>query len=138
MTYITLISTVAMLLGLGGIVPQIFRMARARSAAGQSAIGWFMCMGAQLSMAYLNGLVFGAPLLTASNLTAATLCAIALVLIGVMGRRAPAGAIAATPATAATADLVDLATQEFVVLRDAVLAADAARRPRAELIPAAA
>lgn len=138
MTYITLISTVAMLLGLGGIVPQIFRMARARSAAGQSAIGWFMCMGAQLSMAYLNGLVFGAPLLTASNLTAATLCAIALVLIGVMGRRAPAGATAATPATPATADLVDLATQEFVVLRDAVLAADAARRPRAELIRAAA
>jgi len=135
MTYITLISTVAMLLGLGGIVPQIFRMARARSAAGQSAIGWFMCMGAQLSMAYLNGLVFGAPVLTASNLTAATLCAIALVLIGVMGRRAPAGATAATPATA---DLVDLATQEFVVLRDAVLAADAARRPRAELIRAAA
>jgi hypothetical protein len=136
MSYITLISTAAMLLGLGGIVPQIFRMARARSAAGQSAIGWLMCMGAQLSMAYLNGLVFGAPLLTASNLTAATLCAIALVLIGVMGRRAPAAAPAA--ATPATADLVDLATQEFVVLRDAVLAADAARRPRAELVRAAA
>jgi hypothetical protein len=132
MSYVTLISTAAMLLGLGGIIPQIVRMARARSAAGQSAIGWLMCMGAQLSMAYLNGLVFGAPLLTASNLTAATLCAIALVLIAAMGRRAPAGATAP-----ATADLVDLATQEFVVLRDAVLAADAARRPRAELVRAA-
>jgi hypothetical protein len=132
MSYVTLISTAAMLLGLGGIVPQIVRMARARSAAGQSAIGWLMCMGAQLSMAYLNGFVFGAPLLTGSNLTAATLCAIALVLIAIMGRRSPA------PASApATADLVDLATQEFVVLRDAVLAADAVRRPRAELVRAA-
>ncbi len=132
MSYVTLISTAAMLLGLGGIVPQIVRMARARSAAGQSAIGWLMCMGAQLSMAYLNGFVFGAPLLTGSNLTAASLCAIALVLIAIMGRRSPA------PASApATADLVDLATQEFVVLRDAVLAADAVRRPRAELVRAA-
>ena len=131
MSVITLISTAAMLLGLGGIVPQIVRMARARSAAGQSALGWIMCMGAQLSMAYLNGLVFGSPVLTTSNLIAATLCAIALALIATMGGRASA---AAAPEST---DLLNLATQEFVVLRDAVLAADAVRRPGVESARAA-
>jgi hypothetical protein len=127
MSLTTLVSSFAMLLGLGAIVPQIVRMIRARSAAGQSPMGWSMGLGAHLSMAYVNATAFQAVVLTTSNLMAASLCALSLALILTMARRAPA---AAEPP--ATSELADLATQEFVLLRDAVMAADAARRPRHE------
>jgi hypothetical protein len=135
MSITTLVSTFAMLLGLGAIVPQIVRMVRARSAAGQSPVGWLMGLGAHLSMAYVNGTAFQAVVLTTSNLMAAGLCALSLTLILVMARRAPS--VADAPETPGAAELADLATKEFVVLRDAVLAADAARRPGREIAPAA-
>jgi hypothetical protein len=119
MTLVTLLSTFGMALGLGGIVPQLIRMASSRSAAGQAAAGWGMGLAANLSMAYVNAVGFHAALLTASNLLAAGLCATALTLVTLL-RGEPA---AAAPEYA----LDDLATQEFVVLRDAVLRADAAR-----------
>jgi hypothetical protein len=116
MTFVTVLSTCAMALGLGGIVPQLVRMVRSRSAAGQAPLGWGMGMAAHLSMAYVNAFAFKAVLLSASNVVAGTLCAIAIVLIGVLGRR---------PRPAAPAFAVDdLATQEFVALREAVLARD--------------
>jgi hypothetical protein len=125
----TLVSTFAMLLGLGAIVPQIVRMIRARSAAGQSPMGWSMGLGAHLSMAYVNATAFHAVVLTASNVMAGSLCALSLALILTMARRAPA----ATEPPETAQQLADLATQEFVLLRDAVMAADAARRPRGAL-----
>jgi hypothetical protein len=42
MTVANLISVAAMALGLGGILPQLARMARSRSAAGQAPSGWAM------------------------------------------------------------------------------------------------
>jgi hypothetical protein len=116
MTLVTLLSTCAMALGLGGIVPQLARMARSRSAAGQAPLGWAMGLAANLAMAYVNGFGFGAALLTASNLLAAGLCAIALALVGVLGR-----------GPAPPAGLEQLATQELVLLHAAV-AAEHARR----------
>jgi hypothetical protein len=119
MTLITLLSAAGMALGLGGIVPQIVRMARARSAAGQSPLGWAMCLAANSAMAYVNITAFGALILAASNLLAATLCAIAVVLIAALGKR---------PAPLSLPPLEQLRTQELVVLRDAVTSAELARR----------
>lgn len=116
MTFVTVLSTFAMALGLGGIVPQLVRMVRSRSAAGQAAIGWGMGMAAHMSMAYVNAVAFKAMLLSASNLIAGTLCATAIALITVLGRR--------TQPAAPALLLDDMATQEFAALREAVLARD--------------
>lgn len=117
MTLVTILSTCAMLLGLGGILPQLARMVRSRSAGGQAAAGWAMGCAAHASMAYVNFFGFHSLLLSASNVVAGSLCATAIVLITTLGRRA-------TPAFA----FDDLATHEFAALREAVLARDP--RPR--------
>ena len=113
MTLVTLLSTCAMLLGLGGILPQLARMVRTRSAGGQAPLGWGMGCAAHASMAYVNFFGFHSVLLSASNVVAGSLCATAIVLIAALGRRG-----AAAPAIA----LDELPTQEFAALRDAVLA----------------
>ena len=119
MTLVTLLSTIAMLLGLGGILPQLVRMVRSRSAGGQAPLGWGMGCAAHASMAYVNFFGFDSLLLSASNLVAGTLCAIAIVLITTLRGSGP---------QPAPAPLVvdELPTQEFVALRAAVLA----REPR--------
>jgi hypothetical protein len=120
MTVITLVSAAGMALGLGGIVPQIVRMARTRSAAGQSLSGWVMCLAANSAMAYVNGVAFGAMILAVSNLTAVALCAIAVLLIVTLGRR---------PTPMSLPPLEQLRTQELVILREAVVTAEQSRRP---------
>jgi gamma-glutamylcysteine synthetase len=71
-------------------------------------------------MAYATAVGFDGALLMATNLLAVALCATALTLVGLLRDDEPASA-------APECALDDLATQEFVVLRDAVLRADAAR-----------
>jgi hypothetical protein len=113
MTLVTLLSTCAMLLGLGGILPQLVRMVRSRSAGGQAPLGWAMGCAAHASMAYVNFFGFHSLLLSASNLVAGTLCAAAILLIVTLRDRAPA---------AAPVVVDDMPTHEFVALRAAVLA----------------
>jgi hypothetical protein len=120
MTLVTILSTCAMLLGLGGILPQLARMVRSRSAGGQAALGWGMGCAAHASMAYVNFFGFHSLLLSASNIVAGSLCATAIVLIATLGRQRPA----AVPAFG----LDELPTQEFVALRAAVLARDSQPR----------
>jgi hypothetical protein len=120
MTLVTILSTTAMILGLGGILPQLARMIRSRSAGGQAVLGWGMGGAAHASMAYVNFFGFHSVLLSASNVIALSLCGTAIVLITMLGRR---GAPAA-PALV----LDDLPTQEFAALRAAVLARDAQAR----------
>jgi hypothetical protein len=119
MTLVTLLSTCAMLLGLGGILPQLVRMARSRSASGQAPLGWAMGCAAHGSMAYVNFFGFDSLLLSASNVLAGTLCAIAILLITLLRDRSPA---------AAPVVVDELPTHEFVALRAAVLARET--RPR--------
>jgi hypothetical protein len=113
MTLVTLLSTCAMLLGLGGILPQLVRMVRSRSAGGQAPLGWGMGCAAHASMAYVNFFGFNSLLLSASNMIAGSLCAIAILLIATLRDRKPA---------AAPLVVDDMPTQEFVALRAAVLA----------------
>jgi hypothetical protein len=119
MTLITILSAAGMALGLGGIIPQIVRMVRARSAAGQSPAGWVMCLAANSALAYVNLTAFGALVLATSNLFAALLSAVAVVLIVTLGRR---------PAPLSLPPLEQLRTQELVILREAVVSAEQARR----------
>jgi len=127
MTLVTLLSTSAMLLGLGGILPQLTRMLRARSAGGQATLGWGMGCAAHASMAYVNFFGFGSVLLSASNMIAGSLCATAIGLITWLRRREPAARVPTTPVPAAPV-IDELPTLEFAALREAVLARDP--RPR--------
>lgn len=120
MSVVTVLSALAMALGLAGALPQIARMMRARSAAGQSAVGWGMGVATNASMAYVNFFGFHAPMLTLSNLLSGALCAAAIVLIVRLGEGEP-------PPPERPATLVDMPTCEFVALRDAVLYADQER-----------
>jgi hypothetical protein len=79
-----------------------------------------MGLAAHVSMAYVNFAGFHAILLSASNLIAGSLCAAAIAMIGMLRDRSHA----APPPPVA---VEELPTQEFVVLRDAVLRADRAR-----------
>ena len=119
MTLITILSAAGMALGLGGIVPQIIRMVRARSGAGQSPAGWAMCLAANSAMAYVNITAFSALVLAASNLLAALLAGVAVALILTLGRR---------PAPLSLPPLEQLRTQELTILREAVTTAELARR----------
>jgi hypothetical protein len=119
MTLVTILSAAGMALGLGGIIPQIVRVARARSAAGQSPAGWVMCLAANSALAYVNLTAFGAFLLATSNIVAALLSAVAVVLILTLGRR---------PAPLSLPPLEQLRTQELTILREAVTSAELARR----------
>ena len=119
MTLVTILSTTAMVLGLGGILPQLARMIRSRSAGGHAVAGWGMGCAAHASMAYVNFFGFHSLLLSASNVIAGSLCVTAIVLITTLGRRT-----VAAPAIV----LDDLPTQEFAALRAAVLARDAQPR----------
>jgi hypothetical protein len=130
MSLITIFSTVAMVLGLGGILPQLARMISKRSAAGQSPTGWGMGLVANLSMAYVNATGFGAAMLCAYNLATGLLCAAAMGLVLVLGRR---GEPAATPLFVVD----DMPTQELHGLREAILAAEASRRTREPALAAA-
>lgn len=144
MNLISLLSTIAMTVGLAASLPQIARMYRTRSAGGQSIVGWGMGLVTNLSMAYVNLVGFGAAALMASNLLNAGLCITAMTLISRY-----AVAPAATPVDdldraeviqlrevpAPVADhgvLADMPTTEFVALRDAIAAAGHHRAARAQ------
>ena len=116
MTLTALLSTCAMVMGLGGIVPQLTRMVRTRSAGGQALVGWGLGTAAHASMTYVNLVGFHSMVLGAYSITAGSLCAVAMVLIAALRRRGEA----ATPALAVD----ELATHEFAAVRAAVLARD--------------
>lgn len=125
-----------MAVGLAAALPQIIRMHRTRSSGGQSVMGWGMGLITNLSMAYVNLFGFGAAALMASNLVSAVLCVAAMALIVRFG--ADADDLSATEAielrpVAATVHhgaLVEMPTQEFVALREAVHAVSETRDRR--------
>lgn len=161
MNSISFASTIAMAVGLAAALPQIVRMVRARSANGQSIIGWGMGLVANIAMAYVNLAGFHAAFLAASNALSASLCIAAMLLIArfagpaeadelaeleaLAAREARAARIAGTtpqPAAAARGPrlgyvpshntLVDMPTMELVALRTALDEAHAVRAERRE------
>lgn len=117
-TLITLISTVAVVVGIVGIVPQLITMLRTRSAGGQSPLGWALGAGADLALAFVNALGYHAIVLAAGNLLGLVGCLLAVWLVRRYRDVEPA--IASGPVGPGV--VAEMHTQEFVVLREAVLA----------------
>ena len=129
MLLISVLSSVAIAFGIGANLPQISRMLRSRSAAGQSPVRWAMGAVTNLCLAYVNLVGLGATFLGLANLTTVVLCSIAIALTLRFGGGVPADAGAAAPVRPGHDTLVDLPTQELVLLREAV---DSAAQRRAE------
>lgn len=131
MNLISLLSSIAMAVGLAASLPQILRMLRTRSSGGQSVLGWGMGLITNLSMAYVNLFGFGAAALMASNVLSAALCVAAMLLI-LRFNSAPVDdldqtqLIALRPAPHLAVahhhhgHLANMPTTEFVALREAV------------------
>jgi uncharacterized membrane protein YccC len=110
-TLIETISMLAALIGIAGIVPQLITMLRARSSAGQSTVGWSFGIATNLSLAFVNLLGYHALVLASGNLASLSGCLTAVYLVRRFRRREEPAAETVT----------DLRTQEFEILRDAVL-----------------
>ena len=123
MTTISLLTLAACVLGQAGILPQLTRMVRARSAAGQSPVGWVLGAATNACLLYVNLAGYHAPLLAVSNTLGLLLCLTCATAVLRLGASAPAPA----------ADVTDLPTQGFEALVASVRAAKAERR-----VPAAA
>ncbi len=140
MLLVSVLSSVAIVFGIGANLPQIARMHRSRSAAGQSPVGWIMGAITNLCLAYVNLVGLGATLLGAANLGTVVLCSIAVALTVRFGQsghvEAPAVATASSAAApvgiasivASSHDtMVDMPTQEFTLINEAGRAAEQRR-----------
>lgn len=130
-----------MAVGLAAALPQIARMLRTRSAAGQSSAGWAMGLLANVCMGYVNLRGFDAHLLAASNALSGLLCLAAIALITRFGAGAASNAAPSAPVSAGHLGhhgarpvhhvLADLPTTEFVALRSAIDEVEELRSKRA-------
>jgi hypothetical protein len=112
MSLLPILSTIAIVIGLGAALPQLAAMLRARSAAGQSALGWSLAGFVNLLMAYVNLVGYGATVLAAGNVASLTLCLVAVALVARFGPGA-AGEAADRPV-----QVHELPSTEFWALRD--------------------
>jgi hypothetical protein len=111
---ITSISMLAAMIGFSGIVPQLVTMLRNRSSRGQSMLGWSLGFTANLSLAFVNAFGNHAPALAIGNVLSFSGCLTAVLLVlryRADDEPAPVDAIVG-----------DMHTQEFVALREAVIA----------------
>jgi hypothetical protein len=106
MTFLTLASTAAIVIGLCAALPQLAAMVRARSAAGQSALGWTLGAFVNFLMAYVNFVGYHAVPLALGNVASLAICVVAIGLVARFG----------TGARAVAAPVDDLATTEFHAL----------------------
>jgi hypothetical protein len=135
---ITTISIGAVAIGVTGILPQLATMFRTHSASGQSKLGWGLGFTANLALAFVNGFGNHAAVLAAGNLLSLCGCLIAACLVH-RYRDVDvdvAADVAAAPDTPVTGSVTDMRTQEFVALREAVIAED--HRRGGQPVPAAA
>jgi hypothetical protein len=109
---IATISMLAAVIGIAGIAPQLITMLRARSSAGQSTVGWSLGSATNASLAFVNLLGYHAAVLGCGNLLSLSGCLTAVYLV----RRFRRARVEPEPAV-----VTHLRTQEFEVLRDAVL-----------------
>src|SRR4051812_11628632 len=111
MSLLPIASTTAIVIGLCAALPQLAAMVRARSAAGQSALGWMLGAFVNVLMAYVNTVGYHATVLAVGNIASVALCVTAVGLVVRFG--APA-AEDDEPAVA----VHELETTEFWALRD--------------------
>lgn len=132
MSFITLLSTLAIVIGLASGLPQLAAMLRSHSAAGQSALGWSLGVFVNTLMAYVNFAGYHATALAAGNVVSVATCLTAVALVLRFGGGSTSQAAAATPRPAGAIPVSDLATHEFWALREH-LEHEAQRRGEREL-----
>lgn len=125
---IQILSTFAVIAGLFGVIPQIVSMLVTGSSKGQSAAGWSVGVAVNVLMGYVNLVGLHATLLAAGNAVAGALCAFALLCVV---RLADDGhdevpEVEGEPVVGG-ANLYELPTEEFHVVRAHVLRAHAQR-----------
>jgi predicted DNA repair protein MutK len=81
MSLLPIASTTAIVIGLCAALPQLGAMVRARSAAGQSALGWSLGAFVNVLMAYVNMVGYQATVLAAGNIASVALCLTAVALV---------------------------------------------------------
>ena len=136
MNTISLISAIAVVVSIGGILPQIVAMLHARSSAGQSALGW--CLGVLVNglLGYVNAEGAHSMVLAAGNAVGFLLSATALTLVfryrgnaAVQRFGAPdPGAAVSTLLDPSRCPLVELRTEELEALHGAVVYARETRQ----------
>ena len=128
--YITSISMLAVVISVTCNVPQLVTMLRTRTSSGQSSLGWALGLTANSGLAFVNWFGYHSPVLAVGNVLSVSACLTAICLV----RLYRDGAAADEVPVAHT--VTDMHTQEFVVLRDAVLAEHRRRSGEPELVPA--
>lgn len=107
MSLLPVFSSAAIVIGLAAALPQLYAMVRARSAAGQSALGWMLGATVNTLMAYVNFVGYHATPLALGNVASLAIC---LAAVGLVVRF---GSVKPSP-------FEELPTMEFVVLREHV------------------
>jgi hypothetical protein len=131
MSLLALASSTAIVIGLCAAIPQLAAMVRARSAAGQSALGWTLGVFVNALMAYVNLAGYHATALALGNVASLALC---LAAVGLVLRFGDADG----ETTDAPPVFYELPTQELLVLREQLEHEARRRDERRELALAAA
>ena len=113
MSLLPFFSTLAIVIGLAAALPQLHAMVRARSAAGQSALGWLLGATVNTLMAYVNFVGYHATPLAVGNVASLAICLAAVGLVVRFGAEEVAVASPSAPSA-----FHELPTLELVVLRE--------------------
>jgi hypothetical protein len=134
--YITTISMLAVVVNVTCNVPQLVAMLRTHTSSGQSCLGWALALAANSALAYVNWFGYHSPVLAIGNVLSLSACLTAIGLVRLY-RQGPAvePPLPASPMPLADS-VIDMHTQEFVVLRDVVLAEHRRRTGEPELATA--
>jgi hypothetical protein len=108
MSLLPVFSSAAIVIGLAAALPQLYAMIRARSAAGQSALGWMLGATVNTLMAYVNYVGYHATPLALGNVLSLMICLAAVGLVARYGEDAADAPLA----------IHELPTMEFVALRE--------------------
>ncbi|MDX6684761.1 MAG: hypothetical protein QOF26_3127 [Baekduia sp.] len=130
MSLLALVSSTAIVIGLCAALPQLAAMVRARSAAGQSALGWSLGAFVNGLMSYVNFAGYHATVLALGNVASLVLCLVAIALVARFGTGEAEAVDGRRQATVS-----DLPTHEFWALREQ-LEHEAARRGQPVLVAA--
>jgi hypothetical protein len=113
MSLLDLFSSAAIIIGLCAALPQLAAMLRARSAAGQSSLGWTLGAFVNALMSYVNFAGYHAAVLAAGNVASLLICLIAVGLVVRFGT-----GVVHTASRPSGVTVGDLPTTEFWELRD--------------------
>ncbi|MCW3004738.1 MAG: hypothetical protein JWQ20_4036 [Conexibacter sp.] len=127
----------AIVIGLCAALPQLAAMVRARSAAGQSSLGWSLGAFVNGLMSYVNFAGYHATVLAVGNVASLMICVVA---VGLVARFGPGAHAHAHPHAAPVVHLPgvhvgELPTSEFWALREQ-LEHEARRRDELGLVAA--